>query len=154
MSATTEKPAAISKKVHSLHHVNVPVSDRERTLDFYGKVFGMKLVTPPSDPNYRPPNPNGLYLTSEDENFDLHFNVVGDDHERIARVATGMHFAFEVDDFEGFVAHLESCGIEPNKRTATAATRNAGFAGQSVTASFRDPDGYLLEVMHHFNRAW
>jgi lactoylglutathione lyase len=154
MSTTTDNSPAVSAKVHSLHHVNVPVSSREQTIDWYGKVFGMKLVTPPSDPNYRPPNPNGLYLTSADENFDLHFNVVGEDTERIARVASGMHFAFEVEDFEGFVAHLEELGIEHNKRGGTAATRNAGFAGQSVTASFRDPDGYLVEVMYHYNRTW
>ena len=80
-----------------IHHVNFPTTNPERTIEWYSKVFGMKYIKPKS-------NTKVVLMTRG--NFDLHFTPV----EEMDRMAP-YHFAVEVEDWEGFLAHLDSLGI-------------------------------------------
>ena len=78
-----------SKEPYSIHHVNFPTTDPERTTEWYAKVFGMKKI----DIN-RFTNTKVLLLTRG--KFDLHFTPV----EEMDRMAP-YHYAIEVEDLLG-----------------------------------------------------
>ncbi len=94
---------------YSIHHVNFPTTDPERTKDWYMKVFGMKHqdVSRFSDTKV-------LLMTRG--KFDLHFTPV----EAMDRMAP-YHFAIEVEDWDGFIKHLEDLKIRYTKPVARPA---------------------------------
>ena len=63
-----------------------------KTIEWYTQVFGMKYIKPKS-------NTKVVLMTRG--NFDLHFTPV----EEMDRMAP-YHFAVEVEDWHGFLAHL------------------------------------------------
>ena len=86
----------MSNRPAYIHHVNFPTTDPERTNEWYTKVFGMKYIKPKS-------NTKVVLMTRG--NFDLHFTPV----EEMDRMAP-YHFAIEVEDWDGFLAHLRRAG--------------------------------------------
>lgn len=115
---------------HSLHHVNFPTTDRERTREWYMKVFNMKQVNANS-------NTEVLLLTRG--NFDLHFTPVP--KEEWKRMAPS-HFAIEVQNWDGFLKHLDSIGI---RHTRTIERPQ----NQSKFCYITDPDGHTVEIVYH-----
>jgi catechol 2,3-dioxygenase-like lactoylglutathione lyase family enzyme len=114
-----------------LHHVNFPTTDPERTMDWYGKVFGMKALNPMS---------NSRLLLLSRGNFDLHFTPV----EEMDRMSP-YHFAVEVEDWDGFLAHLKKIGVRhtrPGKRPNN----------QSLYCYIHDPDHTMIELVYHLER--
>lgn len=114
-----------------LHHVNFPTSDPERTIRWYGEVFGMKAIDPKS-------NSKLLLLTRG--NFALHFTPV-DEMERMAP----FHFAVEVENWDGFLAHLKTLGVRhspPGQRRSD----------QSLFCYIFDPDYTMVELVWHPRR--
>ena len=88
---------------YSIHHVNFPTTDPERTKEWYTKVFGMKHqdVSRFSDTKV-------LLMTRG--KFDLHFTPV----EQMDRMAP-YHYAIEVEDWDGFLKHLDGLKIRYTK---------------------------------------
>ncbi|GLT00729.1 hypothetical protein GCM10007897_21180 [Sphingobium jiangsuense] len=115
---------------HTIHHVNFPTTDAERTRDWYGKVFSMKWVDPKS-------NTDVLLMTRG--NWDLHFTPVPKDE--MPRMMPS-HFAIEVEDFEGFLAHLKGLGIRYTKPVERP-QNNSKFC------YITDPDGTVIELTYH-----
>ena len=120
----------MSNKPHSLHHVNYPSSNVERTKAWYKKVFGMRHVDPKSDSNI-------LLLTSG--TFDLHFTPYP--AERFKRLKP-LHFAIEVEDFDGFLRHLEDIGVRHTRPVARP-------QNDSRFCYIHDPDGNMVELTYH-----
>ena len=122
---------------HSIHHVNVPIKDPERTKEWYGKVFGMKEIPRVVRQGGAPGVEEVLLLTRG--NFDLHFTI----HESPPDIKPH-HFCVEVEDWDGFLAHLSELGIE-----------SFGYferpQNQSKATYIHDPDGNLVEIMWHEN---
>ena len=120
---------------YSIHHVNFPTTDPERTKDWYMKVFGMKHqdVSRFSDTKV-------LLMTRG--KFDLHFTPV----EEMDRMAP-YHFAIEVEDWDGFMKHLEDLKIRYTKPVARP-------QNNSMFCYVRDPDGTMIELVYHGNRDW
>jgi len=118
----------ISNKPKYIHHVNFPTTDPERTKQWYAKVFGLKAITPKS-------NTKVVLMTRG--NFDLHFTPV----EEMDRMAP-YHFAIEVEDWDGFLAHLKELGIrhtrpverpdEPTVNELAFRLRSCGLAWQDL----------------------
>jgi catechol 2,3-dioxygenase-like lactoylglutathione lyase family enzyme len=127
----------MSVKPHSLHHVNVPIADPERTTEWYGKVFGMTLIPRVVRQGGAPGVEEVLLLTRG--NFDLHFTI----HENPPDIKPH-HFCVEVEDWDGFLAHLDSLGIE-----------HFGYferpQNKSKATYMHDPDGNLVEIAWHGN---
>ena len=100
-------------RVKMVHHVNVQVSDRERTRDWYQKVLGAEFLD-------RGPALNRRQLQLRLGESEIHFT------ER-AQPATipSSHFAVEVDDWKSTLARLDELGI-PYVRTSAASTGNIG----------------------------
>ena len=116
-----------------IHHVNFPTTDPERTIEWYSKVFGMKYIKPKS-------NTKVVLMTRG--NFDLHFTPV----EEMDRMAP-YHFAVEVEDWEGFLAHLDALGIR-HTRVITRPENNSQFC------YIHDPDHTMIELVFHARRAY
>src|SRR5438552_11605943 len=92
-----------------IHHVNVQISDRERTRAWYEKVLGAEFLD-------RGPALNRRQLQLRLGCGEIHFTVT----PRPIIVASS-HFAIEVDDWEATLAHLDDLGI-PHVSTSAAGT--------------------------------
>lgn len=120
---------------YTIHHVNFPTTDPERTKEWYSKVFGLKHqdVSRFSDTKV-------LLMTRG--NFDLHFTPVDGPTS-----LHPYHFALEVEDWDTFIAHLEELGIE------YAEVRHRP-QNNSKTSEVKDPDGHGVEFVWHGDRDW
>src|SRR5882757_8565013 len=120
----------VSSLPHSIHHVNFPTTDPDRTKDWYCRVFSMKKVETPN-------NTEVLLLTRG--NFDLHFTPTEKDDWRRMMPS---HFAIEVEDWDGFLKHLESVGVRHTK-VVERPQNNSKFC------YITDPDGTMIELVYH-----
>lgn len=128
----------MSVKPHSIHHVNFPIRDPERTKEWYGKVFGLREVPRPFKQGGAPGVEEMLLLTRD--NFDLHFTV----HQDMVPDLKPHHFCIEVEDWDGFMVHLESLGIEHTEVFVRP-------QNNSKATYIHDPDDNLVELMYHEN---
>lgn len=118
-------------RVSFIHHINFPTTDAERTKAWYSRVFGLKYIKPKS-------NTNVVLMTRG--NFDMHFTPV----EEMDRMAP-YHFAVEVDDWDGFMAHLKEQGV----RHTTPVERPEN---NSKFCYIHDPDHTMIELVYHADR--
>lgn len=123
-----------SKRPHSIHHVNFPTTDPERTKEWYAKVFGMEHV----DVSHLS---NTKVLLMSRGNFELHFTPI----EEMRRMAP-FHYAVEVEDWDGFLEHLKSIGVRYTKPVERP-------QNQSKFCYIHDPDGTMIELTYHGTRA-
>ncbi|EPX82883.1 Lactoylglutathione lyase [Rubellimicrobium thermophilum DSM 16684] len=130
-----EMPKDWRDKPHSIHHVNFPTTDPERTKEWYGRVFGLE-----HQDVSRFSNTKVLLLTRN--NFDLHFTPCTP--EQMVRMAP-FHFAIEVYDWDGFLAHLKKCGVRHTKPVERPQNR-------SKFCYIHDPDGTMIELVWHGDR--
>jgi lactoylglutathione lyase len=125
----------MSSRAHSIHHVNVPIKDPERTKEWYGQVFGMREIPRTVRQGGAPGVDEVLLLTRG--NFDLHFTIHDDPPD-----IKPHHYCIEVEDWDGFMAHLQELGIE-----------TFGYferpQNQSKATYTYDPDGNLVELAWH-----
>jgi catechol 2,3-dioxygenase-like lactoylglutathione lyase family enzyme len=123
----------MSSRPHSIHHVNFPTTDTERTKEWYCKVFGMHHVDVSHLSNTK------VMLLSRG-NFELHFTPI----EEMQRMAP-FHYAVEVEDWDGFLAHLKSIGVRNTKPVERPQNR-------SKFCYIHDPDGTMIELTYHGQR--
>jgi len=121
-------------RIQAIHHVNFPTTDVERTKEWYGKVFGLKYVdlSKMSDTNV-------LIMTAG--NFDIHFTPIAE-----KRRMDPFHFAVEIENWDEMLAHLKSIGVRFTKPFYRP-------QNNSTLSYIRDPDGTLVELTYHGNRA-
>ena len=130
--------------VKLIHHVNVPISDRKRTREWYEKVLGAEFL------DRGPINDRQLQLrigTGE-----MHFTDT-------PHPAQGGHFAVEVDNWEETIANLDrlgvhysrSAGAEPGlSRTPEDEPRHGRREDNGEHYTYiRDPDGNVIELVCH-----
>ena len=123
----------LSSRPHSLHHVNFPTTNPERTKEWYAKVFGMHHVDVSQLTNTK------VVLMSRG-NFELHFTPI----EEMRRMAP-FHYAVEVEDWDGFLAHLKEIGVRHSKPVERP-------QNQSKFCYIHDPDDTMIEIVHHGQR--
>jgi lactoylglutathione lyase len=123
----------MSTQPHSIHHVNFPTTDAERTKEWYAKVFGMRHVDVSHLSNTR------VLLMARD-NFELHFTPIEE-----MRSMDPFHYAVEVEDWDGFLAHLKSIGVRYTKTVERPQNK-------SKFCYIHDPDGTMIELTYHGNR--
>jgi len=125
----------MSAQPYSIHHVNFPTTDPERTKEWYSKVFGMKHVDVSRHSDTK------VVLMTRDK-FDLHFTPV----EEMDRMAP-YHYAIEVEEWDSFLKHLDDLGIRYTKPVERP-------QNQSKFCYIRDPDGTMIELVYHGDRTW
>ncbi|HEY9012848.1 MAG TPA: VOC family protein [Devosia sp.] len=124
-----------------LHHVAIIVTDLERSAAFYRELFGLEPIA-------RPPFPiPGMWLGVGE--LAVHPTVYPTGNFRTRGVDNDdIHFAFNTDDFEGFVARAEAMGFRADadaddpRRMILKRQGIAGFPQLYLT----DPDRNIVEV--------
>ncbi|HXW53771.1 MAG TPA: VOC family protein [Myxococcota bacterium] len=111
--------------IRGINHINLSVSDIERSFDFYHRLVGLKPLCK---------WPRGAYFLAGDDWFCL--NVADD--RGVATRSDYTHYAFScsVDDFPYVVARLTSARVRPFKENRS----------EGDSFYFKDPDGHQLEL--------
>ena len=133
-------------RIKMVHHVNVQVSNRERTREWYANVLGAEFLD-------RGPALNDRQLQLRLGSAEIHFTET----PHPSTIASS-HVALEVDDWEAMLAHLRGLGI-PHTRTFRGSSRpNIGgtdpFQGRREDTGehytyIHDPDGNMIELVSH-----
>jgi len=133
-------------RVKMIHHVNVQISNRERTREWYEKVLGAEFLD-------RGPALNKRQLQLRIGSSEMHFTETPN-----PTTIRSSHFAVEVDDWDALLAHLQEVGI-PHVRTSAAST-GANIGGTDPNQGRRedtgehytyihDPDDNMIELVYH-----
>ena len=132
----------IKAKEPRIRHTMLRVKNIEKSLDFYSRLFGMKVFR-------RRDNEGGKYSVvflgygneNEDPAIELTYNWgKNDDYDKGDGYG---HIAIGVPDIYGFCAMLEAEGVEIPR---PAGPLKHGGKNASIIAFVKDPDGYLIEL--------
>lgn len=140
-------------KITGLQHVGIPVSDMERSLDFYQNVLGLELLFVAEgsgdDTSKAVGVPNAhlqfAFLRAGDAIFELlhYITPTGKPYSGMNCDVGASHVAFEVSDIDEAYKHLTAQGIQFN--SAPVHLDEGPLAGCAF-AYFPDPDGIQLEI--------
>ena len=130
-----------------IHHVNIQISDRERTREWYEKALGAEFLE-------RGPSLNTRQLQLRIGSGEMHFTHITDS----TPVSTG-HFALEVADWDETLARLDKLGV-PYTRIpggnymAPRSPDDNDFQGRREDNGehytyIYDPDGNMIELVYH-----
>ena len=130
-----------------LHHINVQITDRDRTREWYCRVLGATVLD-------RGPALNKRQLQLNIGQAEVHFSDV----KRIVEPNPRVHFALEIKDWDEMLAHLDAEGIEYTRDARGSFSRSGTgddprFARREDSSEYytyvHDPDGNLIELVHH-----
>lgn len=124
-------------RINRIHHTAIICSDYEKSKHFYTEVLGFTLIAE----HYREERQSWKADLALNTEYAIELFSFPNPPQRLSRPeAAGLrHLAFEVDDIELAIAHLDSNGIvaEP--------LRIDGYTGRRFTF-FTDPDDLPLEL--------
>ena len=130
-------------RVTMIHHVNIQISYRERTREWYERVLGAEFLD-------RGPALNRGQLQLRLGNAEIHTN----DTPNPVQVPA-VHFAAEIKDWDEMIAHLDSLDIlySRSPRSSPGAEVESSWGRRDYTGNhytyIRDPDGNTIELVHH-----
>jgi catechol 2,3-dioxygenase len=115
-----------------LGHAHLKVRDLERSVDFYTRCLGLKVVERVGD--------QYAFLGNGDRHHELALQCVGSRAQQPASICTGLyHIAFEVPDRQSFV---DAYNILTSEGVETALVDHL----ISWAVDFIDPDGNGVEI--------
>ena len=120
-------------------HTMLRVGDLQRSIDFYTRVLGMKLLRTTDRPEQKYTLAFlGFAANPEQAEIELTYNY---GVERYEHGAAFGHIALGVDDARAACARIRAAGGR--------VTRDAGpvAGGNTVIAFVEDPDGYKIELI-------
>jgi len=123
-----------------IQHINIQISNRERTREWYEKVLGAEFLD-------RGPELNQRQLQLRIGSAEIHTT-------HTTNPAPSGHFAVEIPDWEEMIAHLDALGVPYHSRTP-AITKESGSAygrraySGGYSTYIHDPDGNMIELVHH-----
>ncbi len=120
-------------------HTMLRVGDLQRSIDFYTRVLGMKLLRTTDRPEQKYTLAFlGFAANPEQAEIELTYNY---GVERYEHGAAFGHIALGVDDARAACARIRAAGGR--------VTRDAGpvAGGSTVIAFVEDPDGYKIELI-------
>ena len=133
-------------RITMVHHVNVQISNRERTRQWYTNVLGAEFLD-------RGPELNDRQLQLRLGSAEIHFTETPH-----PSTIPSSHFAVEVDDWDAMLAHLRGLGI-PHARTFRGSGRPSiggtdPYQGRREDTGehysyIHDPDGNMIELVYH-----
>ena len=132
-------------KISMIHHINIQITDRERTREWYEKVLGAQFLD-------RGPVLNKRQLQLRIGTGEIHTS----DTSQVIEVPQ-VHFAIEVEDWDGMLSHLDSVGVHYSRTAGGAFASSVGDdpgqgqredTGEHYTY-ISDPDKNLIELVYH-----
>ncbi len=114
-----------------LRHLALKVSDVDRAVEFYSRVFGMRLVWQP--------DPENAYLSSGCDNLALHKGSHGDTDAQVLD-----HLGFIVPT----IAEVEAAWSWAQAEHLEVAHPFKHHRDGSVSFYIRDPDGNVIQVLY------
>ncbi|NHF73779.1 VOC family protein [Paracoccus xiamenensis] len=129
----------MAKYIHSM----IRVLDETRSVDFYDKVFGLKVADRLDFPEF-----TLIYLSNPEAEAELELTVNKGRTEPYDLGDGYGHLAVSVDDVDALHARLTDEGFNPRKLVDFAP------GGELVARFFfiADPDGYQIEVLQRGGR--
>lgn len=133
-------------KITMIHHINIQISDRQRTRDCYESVLGAQFLD-------RGPALNERQLQLRIGTGEIHTS----DTPEVIQVPR-VHFAIEVEDWDEMLSHLDSGGVDYSRTAGGSFPTSLG--GDDAKQGRRedtnehftyisDPDGNLIELVYH-----
>ncbi|HKM62088.1 MAG TPA: VOC family protein [Acidisphaera sp.] len=129
----------MAKAIHSM----LRVLDEARSIDFYERAFGMRVVD-----RFRFDGFTLVYLASEETPFELELTINEGRTEPYALGDGYGHIAFTVEDLDAEHARFAGAGLNP------APIKEMTLEGRRLARFFfvQDPDGYKIEVLERAGR--
>ena len=115
-------------RVTMIQHINIPISDKERTKEWYEKVLGAEYLD-------RGPELNQRQLQLRIGNGEIHST-------HTANPNPSGHFAVEVYDWEEMISNLDAQGVTYSPPSVRE------YSGGHSTY-IHDPDGNMIELVQH-----
>ena len=129
----------MAKAIHSM----IRVLERERSVDFYRKAFGLEVADVFDFETF-----TLIYLSNEETEFEVELTV-NKGQETPYDLGNGYgHIAFTVDNIEAEHERLSSLGINPGD------IKTLDHEGKKLATFFflEDPDGYKIEILQRAGR--
>jgi glyoxylase I family protein len=127
--------------IESIHHVSLPVTDLERSKDFYRNVLGLKEIErPPFD------FPGAWYQLGDRQ---LHLIVHKNSTLREAKQVDSrdIHFAIRLNSYEGTREYLYSKGYHPDADDEFMKIKESPHATAGFPQLYiMDPDRNVIEL--------
>ena len=137
-------------RIKLIHHINIQITDRERTREWYERVLGCQFLD-------RGPALNKRQLQTRIGNGEMHFSTVAKRDDQPA----SNHFAIEVADWAEMLSHLDQEGVPYGRNDGSRGWDPADSqdprcyredTGEHYTY-IHDPDGNMIELVYH-PRGW
>jgi lactoylglutathione lyase len=123
-----------------IRHTMLPVSDLDRTIDFYTRLFGMDIMRMREQPDQKL-RVGYLGYGCEDDGPALELIQTGGAGEHARMPAWSGHVAIFVSDLRKLCETLKAEGV-----AITAEPKPVRPGSQDLVAWAQDPDGYALEL--------
>ena len=132
-------------KITMIHHINIQITDRQQTREWYEKVLGAEFLD-------RGPALNKRQMQLRIGTAEIHTSDT-EDFIPIPRV----HFAIEVEDWDEMLAHLDSVGVAYSRSAGGSFVGTGGedpYQGKREDTGehytyISDPDSNLIELVYH-----
>ena len=133
-------------RINMIHHINIQITDRQRTREWYERVLGAEFLD-------RGPALNQRQLQLRIGTAEIHTS----DTDNLIKVPR-VHFAIEVEDWVSMLAHLDELGVGYSRTAGGSFGSNIGGddsrQGQREDTNehytyINDPDGNLIELVYH-----
>ncbi|GGA73739.1 lactoylglutathione lyase [Nitratireductor aestuarii] len=129
----------MAKMIHSM----IRVLDEARSVDFYDKVFGLKVAERLEFDSFVL-----VYLSNDEDGFELELTI-NKGREEPYQLGDGYgHLAFSVDDLDAERARITEAGFTPNP--ISELKHESGLRARFFFIT--DPDGYKIEVLQRQGR--
>ena len=122
-----------------IDHTMLRVSNLDKSLDFYVRILGMKILRQNEYPEGRFTNTFVGYH-GEDEGTNLELTCNWDQSEPYDRGNAWGHIALKVSDVYAASEYLKGEGVEFTKEPSPMKN------GTRILAFIKDPDGYPIEL--------
>ena len=129
----------MAKAIHSM----IRVLERDRSVDFYRKAFGLEVADVFDFETF-----TLIYLSNEETEFEVELTV-NKGQETPYDLGNGYgHIAFTVDNIEAEHERLSSLGFSPGD------IKSLDHEGKKLATFFflEDPDGYKIEILQRAGR--
>ncbi len=124
-----------------LEHINLVVSDLERSLSFYQAAFPHWRVRGGGQTEWYGKPRNWIHFGDDYQYLALNDNGVGNNRDLSGHTVGLAHFAFVTSDIKGIIKRLQQAGFEIDNPGAEEPFKSNVY--------FIDPDGYEVEFVEY-----